>query len=99
MSRLLLYLPALACPLLMLVCMAAMRRTHRPPVQAEQPAASTEQRIAQLERELAGLRAERAHAGEPATEAAATSGRPSSRATADDRQPGIVTMPASGGDG
>jgi hypothetical protein len=72
MSRLLLYLPALACPLLMLVCMAAVRRMHRPPEQTEQPTTSTDQRMAQLEREVAALRAERPHAGEPATEADTT---------------------------
>ena len=77
MTRFLLYLPALACPLLMLVCMAGMRRMGGPPAQtrarAEQPPASTDQRIAQLERELAALRAERQHAGEPASQADATS--------------------------
>jgi hypothetical protein len=98
MSRLLLYLPALACPLLMLMCMAAMRRMHRPPEHAEQPTASTDQRMAQLERELAALRAERPHTGEPATEADAAPTDASPRATADTPEPGIVTMPASGRD-
>ncbi len=73
MTRFLLYLPALACPLLMLVCMAAMRRMHSPPAQApaqaqaEQRPAGPEERIAQLERKLATLRAERQHPAEPAS--------------------------------
>ncbi len=59
MSRLLLYLPALACPLLMLVCMAGMRRMGGTPAQTKKPApASTADRIARLEQELAALRAE-----------------------------------------
>ncbi len=59
MSRLLLYLPALACPLLMLVCMAGMRRMGGTPARTEEPPpASTADRIAHLERELAALRAE-----------------------------------------
>ncbi len=76
MTRFLLYLSALACPLLMLVCMAGMRRMHSPPAQAqataEQPTASTDQRIVQLEQELAALRAERQHPGEPASRPHAT---------------------------
>jgi hypothetical protein len=59
MSRFLLYLPALACPLLMLVCMAGMRRMGGAPARTEEPPpASTADRIARLERELATLRAE-----------------------------------------
>jgi predicted secreted protein len=68
MTRFLLYLPALACPLLMLVCMAGMRRMHNPPAQARtaRPPAGTDQRIARLEQELAALHAEGQHAGDPA---------------------------------
>jgi hypothetical protein len=60
MSRFLVYLPALACPLLMLVCMAGMRRMGGPPAGTEKapPPASTADRIARLERELAELRAQ-----------------------------------------
>jgi hypothetical protein len=60
MSRLLLYLPALACPLLMLVCMAGMRRMGGgTPARTEEPQpASTADRITRLEQELAALRAE-----------------------------------------
>ena len=69
MSRLLPYLPALACPLLMLVCMAGMRRMGGgTPTQTEEPPpASTTDRITRLERELAALRAEQqdAPAGAP----------------------------------
>jgi hypothetical protein len=77
MTRFLLSLPALACPLLMLVCMAAMRRMHSPPAQArpEQPA-STEQRIAQLEQQLAALRAQRHHPAEPTAPAVARAEQP-----------------------
>ena len=71
MSRFLVYLPALACPLLMLVCLAGMRRMHSPSAQAqakaEQPTASTDQRIIQLEQELAALRAEHRDPGAPAS--------------------------------
>jgi hypothetical protein len=56
MSRLLLYLPALACPLLMLLCMAGMRRMDRSPGQVGQATGSTADRLAELERELAALR-------------------------------------------
>jgi hypothetical protein len=56
MSRLLLYLPALACPLLMLLCMAGMRRMDRSPGQVEQASGSTVLRITELEQELAALR-------------------------------------------
>jgi hypothetical protein len=60
MSRFLVYLPALACPLLMLVCMAGMCRMGGPPAGTGKapPPASTADRIAGLERELAELRAE-----------------------------------------
>jgi hypothetical protein len=77
MSRFLPYLPALACPLLMLVCMAGMRRMHSPPAQArpEQPA-TTEQRIAQLEQELSALRAERHHPAGPTAPAQAAPAGP-----------------------
>ncbi len=65
MSRLLLYLPALACPLLMLVCMAGMRRMGTTPAHTQKPPlASTTERIAHLEQELAALRAEHQHTGE-----------------------------------
>ncbi len=69
MSRLLLYLPALACPLLMLVCMAGMRRMGNPPARTEEPppATTTTKRIAHLEQELAALRAEQHHTGEAPT--------------------------------
>jgi hypothetical protein len=66
MSRLLLYLPALACPLLMLVCMASMRRMGSAPAQTEEPTA-TAARIAHLEQELAALRAEQQHTAEVPT--------------------------------
>jgi hypothetical protein len=70
MSRFLLYLPALACPLLMLVCMAGMRRMGggTPRQAQEPPPASTADRITRLEQELAALRAEQqdAPAGAPA---------------------------------
>jgi hypothetical protein len=67
MSRFLLYLPALACPLLMLVCMAGMRRTGGTPAQTDEPPASTADRITRLEQELAALRIEQQHT--PATPA------------------------------
>ena len=57
MSRFLVYLPALACPLLMLVCMAGMRRIGGTPAPTTEPA-STADRIARLEQELAALHAE-----------------------------------------
>jgi hypothetical protein len=71
MSRFLPYLPALAYPLLMLVCMAGMRRMSGTPAQTQEPPASTDDRITQLEQELAALRAERQ--GTPADPAAAQS--------------------------
>jgi hypothetical protein len=59
MSRFLLYLPALACPLLMLVCMVGMRRMGGTPAQSQEPPpANTADRIARLEQKLAALRAE-----------------------------------------
>jgi hypothetical protein len=59
MSRFLVYLPALACPLLMLVCMAGMRRMGGTRAPTTEPApASTADRIARLEGELAALHAE-----------------------------------------
>jgi hypothetical protein len=57
MSRFLPYLPALACPLLMLVCMAGMRRMGGTPERDQEPPAGTADRIARLERELDELRA------------------------------------------
>jgi hypothetical protein len=63
MARLLLYLPALACPLLMLLCMAGMRRMDRSPGQVEQASGSTADRITELERELAALRDQRQRPG------------------------------------
>jgi len=86
MSRLLLYLPALACPLLMLVCMAGMRRMGHTPTQTQEPppaaeAQETGERIAHLERELAALRAGRQPANEPApAHLNGNGGPPSSRA-------------------
>ena len=75
MSRFLLYLPALACPLLMLVCLAGMRRMGGMPERTQEPpATSAGDRIARLEGELAELRAEQQHASaEPGAEAAPTS--------------------------
>jgi hypothetical protein len=87
MSRLLVYLPALACPLLMLVCMASMRRMGHTPTQTQQspPAGDTAERIAHLEQELAALRAQQQPTDAPpapATPAPAhpNGGPPSSRA-------------------
>ena len=58
MSRLLLYLPALACPLLILICITNMRHINNTPTQTKKPApTSTTDRIARLEQELAALRA------------------------------------------
>ncbi len=72
MSRLLLYLPALACPVLMLACMAGMQRMgrlgrstshaghagqERQPPAGSDPGIEPAERIAQLEREVAALRA------------------------------------------
>jgi hypothetical protein len=59
MSRLLPYLPVLACPLLMLLCMAGMRRMDRSPGQVGQASGSMADRLAELERELAALRDQR----------------------------------------
>jgi hypothetical protein len=65
MARLLLYLPALACPLLMLLCMAGIRRMDRSPGQVEQASGSTADRIAELERQVAALRDQRQRPGLP----------------------------------
>jgi hypothetical protein len=66
MARLLLYLPALACPLIMLLCMAGMWRMDRSPGQVGQAGAgSTADRIAELEREVAALRDQRQRPGLP----------------------------------
>lgn len=66
MTRLLPYLPALACPLLMLLCMAGMRRMDRSAGQPGRSTASTADRVAELERELASLRAEHQRPGQAA---------------------------------
>jgi hypothetical protein len=64
MRALLPYLPLLACPLMMLVCMWAMRGHGRSQPRAPQgqadaaPGALEARRIAQLEREVAGLQAQ-----------------------------------------
>jgi hypothetical protein len=79
MSRLLLYLPALACPVLMLVCMAAMRRMGGSTGQPEPSATDAAARIAALERELADLRAQHA-AAEAAADVAGEPGRPPANA-------------------
>ena len=60
MSRLLLYAPVLACPLLMVACMLAMRRMGGSGGQPRRSAADTAARIAALEQELAVLRAQQA---------------------------------------
>ena len=73
MSRLLPYLPVLACPLLMLVCMAAMRRMGASTGQPEPSASDVATRIAALERELADLRAQ--HDAAEATDADAVPGK------------------------
>jgi hypothetical protein len=86
MARLLLYLPALACPLLMLLCMAGMRRMDRSPGQVEQASGSTADRIAELERELAALRDRRP--GLPDAQPA-----PPPHPDPASRDPGIVTAP------
>jgi hypothetical protein len=76
MSRFLLYLPALACPLLMLVCMAGMRRMGGTPAQTQRPPASTADRIARLEQELAALRAEQQDTPADPPPSAGHAGRP-----------------------
>jgi hypothetical protein len=80
MSRLLLYLPALACPVLMLVCMAAMRRMGGSTGHQEPSATDTATRIAALERELADLRAQHAAAEAAADDVAGEPGRPPANA-------------------
>ncbi len=72
MSRLLPYLPVLACPLLMLACMLAMRRMGGSNGQ-QRPTTDTTTRIATLERELADLRAQ--HDAAEATDADAVPGK------------------------
>jgi hypothetical protein len=62
MSRLLAYAPLLACPLLMVACMVAMRRMGGSGGQPQRPPADVAARIAALERELAELRAQQAAA-------------------------------------
>jgi uncharacterized membrane protein len=59
LSRLLILLPLLLCPMLMLACMWAMRsrETPKPQARGRQQELSTAARVAQLERELAELRA------------------------------------------
>jgi hypothetical protein len=60
MSRLLLYLPVLACPLLMVACMIAMRRMGGSTGQPQRSATDTAAHIAALEQELAAVRAQQA---------------------------------------
>jgi hypothetical protein len=72
MSRLLAYAPLLACPLLMLACMLAMRRMGGSGGQPQQPAEDVSARIAALEQELALLRAQ-----QRAAQAAEADGTPS----------------------
>ena len=99
MSRFLLYLPALACPLLMLVCMAGMRRMGGTPAQTKEPA-STADRIARLEQELAALRAEQQDPPADPPPSAGQAGRPLPQSARADPPPGaagIVTVPASTG--
>jgi hypothetical protein len=99
MSRLLLYLPALACPLLMLVCMAGMRRMGSPPDRTEEPqSASTADRIAHLEQELAALRAEQQRTAEALAAAEPAAGRPhADPPAAHAGRSGIVTVRATTG--
>src|SRR6266540_2212945 len=75
MSRLLLYAPALACPLLMVACMVAMRRMGGSGGQAQRPPADLAARITALERELADLRAQQA-AAQPAEPGGEAGGSP-----------------------
>jgi hypothetical protein len=82
MSRLLPYLPVLACPLLMLACMTAMRRMGGSNGQ-QRPPTDTAARIAALERELAELRAQ--HAAAQAADADAVAGEPSRPTASADR--------------
>jgi hypothetical protein len=80
LTRLLTILPLLLCPLLMLVCIWAMR--NREPRQPQDDAAQDElptaARIARLERELAELRA-RFPEADPAGELASASALDPSR--------------------
>jgi hypothetical protein len=55
LTRLLTVLPLLLCPLLMLVCMWAMRNRETPQARGGEQELSTVERIARLERELADL--------------------------------------------
>jgi hypothetical protein len=57
LTRLLTVLPLLLCPLLMLVCMWAMRNRETPQARGGEQELSMVERIARLERELADLRA------------------------------------------
>jgi hypothetical protein len=57
LTRLLTILPLLLCPLLMLVCMGAMRNRETPQARGGEQERYTVERIARLERELAELRA------------------------------------------
>jgi hypothetical protein len=57
LTRLLTVLPLLLCPLLMLVCMWAMRHRETPQARGGEQELSTAEQIARLERELAELRA------------------------------------------
>jgi hypothetical protein len=75
MSRLLPYLPVLACPLLMVACMVAMRRMGGSGGQAQRSPADVAARIAALERELAALRAQQA-AAQPAEPGGEAGGSP-----------------------
>jgi hypothetical protein len=86
LTRLLTVLPLLLCPLLMLVCMWAMRTREAPQrlAGAGQEELPVVARVAQLERELAELRArlqEAEPAGEPASAGALDPSRGSRNGT------------------